>query len=700
MSATGAPAYSFATPAQWDACLFAGADRESLAARAGMRPQSPYGSMPRSLPSGGAFAPVLTRAGEMLWRDAGGRLLRALPGDPAAEQRTAPLAIARAVRMAATQDAIWVAGSAPHTLESFELDTLTRRSVLDIPGARIVDLAADERDGLLVLVERQQRFEILQIRCDGTPATLARLDLGLAPTLMANLPGQRRIFLLDESGTRLVALERGAGSPAWTRQLGVFSPCFVATALSSDGFGRVFLAGADGADFHSTPRALALDAEAELIDSLHLAQPGSGIAGGRGVLVVSHAGGIDVYDRATVAGDTAGVAAELITPLLSAAESDAEIMWQRVDAWATLPEGTTLELRYGWTEDSELAERALRITQDARMPPSHRLAWLSSSLDHWSTPVSFAGSGRRAVFDSQAPPLAFPLQDARAGSLWVHATLRATPRSALPALTRMSVSYAGSPMLQQLPAIYRRTAVQPGDFLGALIGTFEATSQELDRRIAALGSLVHPDTAPPEWLDELAEWLGLPWDDALAPAQKRAIVSNAGELASARGTRRGLAVLLENLFPGQPPRFRITDVDVDIGFVTLGGAARRGSALPALLAGLPRSATVLSRKAILGTARLPCAGAMPSSTRDLVGRVRIDVYGDGATRRTSAPWLARLLDSTLPANLRVELRWRALPLDADAGGQMLVEAPQAHLGKDAVTGLARLPAGRSPTLWS
>lgn len=700
MSTARAPAYSFATAAQWDACLFAGADRDSGAARAGLRPQAPYVNEARTLASDGAFAPAMTRAGELLWRDAAGRLLRALPRDAVADSRAAPLAIAAATRIVVTRDALWVAGSAPGTLECFELDTLARRQVLDLPGARVVDLAADERQGLLILIERQQWFEILQLGCGGVPALLARLDAALLPTQMAHLPARRRIYLLDEGGTRLVALQRSSGTPAWTRQLGAFAPCFAASALSSDTRGRLFLVGADGADFGATPRALVLDADAELIDRLRLAQPGTGIAGGRGVLAVSHAGGLDVHDRATVAGDSAPVAAELITPLLNAPDSDAEVQWQRVDTWASLPEGTTLELRYGWAGDRELAERALKVTRDARMSPSQRLAWLSASLDHWSAPVSFAGSPGRTRFDSQAPPLSFPLHDARAGALWIHATLHATPRSTLPALTSMRVSYGGSPLLQQLPAVFRRTAILPGDFLGALVGLFEASTQELDRRIAGLGSLVHPDTAPPEWLDELAEWLGLPWDDALTLAQKRAIVSRAGELAAERGTRRGLALLLASLFPGQPPRFRISDMDVDHGFVTLGGPARRGSVLPALLAGLPRSATVLSRKAILGTARLPCAGAMPSATRDLAGRVRIDVSVDGATQRASTPWLARLLDSTLPSNLRVELRWLPEQRDAHAEGRRLLDAPQPHLGKDAITGLARLPAGRAPTLWS
>lgn len=700
MSAAHTPAYTFASAAQWDACLFAGADRESRGARDGVQPHAPYRSVARTLRSDGAFAPALTAAGELLWRNERGRLLRAMPCDTVADQRIAPLALARSVRTVATHDCLWVQGMATDTLECFELDTLVRREMVVIPGARVIDIAADEHDGLLVLVERQQRCAIVRLDCAGHVALLAQLDAGLAPTLIANMPGHRRIFLLDQGGTRLMALARGAGTPAWTRQLGAFGACFAAAALSSDLRGRLFLAGTEGAHFSATPFALTLDPEAELIDLLRLAQPANGIAGGHGVLVLSHSSGVDVHDRAPVAGDSAAVVAELMTPLLSAPDSDAEVKWQRADAWATLPEGTSLDLRYGWTENGELAERALKLTRDSRIPQAQRLAWLRASLDHWSEPVSFAGSPQRAALNAQAPPLAFPLHDARAGALWVHVTLRATPRSVLPMLLRMSVSYAGSALLQQLPAVFRRTAVQPGDFLGALVGAFEATTQDLDRRIGALGSLVHPDTAPTAWLDELAEWLGLPWDDALTPKQKRAVVSHAGELAAQRGTRGGLALLLECLFPEGPARYRISDLDVDFGFATLGGRGRCGSPLPALLAGLPRSATVLSRRTILGQARLPGRGAIPSATRGLTGRLRIDVTANAAERRSSAPWLAGLLESMLPANLRLELRWHSLPHDADPDGQLLVNAPLPHLGEDAVTGLARLPTVRAPTLWS
>ncbi len=288
-------------------------------------------------------------------------------------------------------------------------------------------------------------------------------------------------------------------------------------------------------------------------------------------------------------------------------------------------------------------------------------------------------------------PYSFPLQDARVGQLWLHMTLRAAPRASLPSLSRLVVSYAGSPLLQQLPAIYRRTAVKPGDFLGALVGTFEATTQDLDRRIGSLGSLVHPDTAPVAWLDEMAEWLGLPWDDVLAEEQKRALLRAASRIAAARGTRDGLLAVLGALFPGDPVPFQVTDIDVDYGFVLLGGKQCCGTALPGVLAGLPCTATVLSRKTILGRARLPCPGEVPSATARLAGILRVDLTVAPDTQRGAEPWLARLLEAAVPGNVRLDLRWH-LPRSAVFGGLgELPATPVTQLGVNAITGFARLP---------
>jgi len=126
---------------------------------------------------------------------------------------------------------------------------------------------------------------------------------------------------------------------------------------------------------------------------------------------------------------------------------------------------------------------------------------------------------------------------------------------------------AGAPHLKwiffctaMLPtAIYQRAEAQPGSFLRALVGVLEATTGSLDARIASMGSRIHPSTAPEEWLDFVARWLGLPWDDGLTLEQKQRLVRRAPELAQARGTRAGLEALLESLIPGPPRRFRVTD---------------------------------------------------------------------------------------------------------------------------------------------
>jgi hypothetical protein len=137
----------------------------------------------------------------------------------------------------------------------------------------------------------------------------------------------------------------------------------------------------------------------------------------------------------------------------------------------------------------------------------------------------------------------------------------------------------------------------------------------------------------------------------------------------------------------------------DYGLATLGGSQCRGSRLPALLAGLPKSATELGNKAILGMARLPCEEP-ESETARLLGRIRIDLAVDAAEQRDWSPWLGGLIDSMLPATARADLRWLGLTAFANSNelsdGLSLDDDPLPHLGTDAVTGLARL-AGRERT---
>jgi phage tail-like protein len=340
---------------------------------------------------------------------------------------------------------------------------------------------------------------------------------------------------------------------------------------------------------------------------------------------------------------------------------------------------------------------------DPSVPAGDRVGRLEELLADWSAPVVFKGSDARAQLTETAAPLAAPLFDASGENLWLSITLSAAPGAPLPSLSQLNVRYAGSSLLDQLPMIYKRSAATPNNFLRGLLGVLEATTQETDRRIGSLGVLIHPRTAPANWLDFIAEWLGLPWDEALSDEQKRAIALSAPRLAAERGTRLGLEALLDCLFPGAPERYAIIDVDVDFGLATLGGDGCAGSRLPAVLTGLPASVALLSTKTILGQARLPCAGQTIDTTSRFLGHLRVDLTATAAEQRSWAPWVRALIEAMVPASMQLSIRWRspALPsTELSENGIVLRPVPAPHLGTDAIAGYSRLPPSVTPGLSS
>jgi hypothetical protein len=182
----------------------------------------------------------------------------------------------------------------------------------------------------------------------------------------------------------------------------------------------------------------------------------------------------------------------------------------------------------------------------------------------------------------------------------------------------------------------------------------------------------------------MARWFDLPWDDALAPAQKRALLQAAPTILPLRGTRQALETMLACLFPG---RFRVSDTATVPGPVRLGA-----SPLPALVSGLPRSASVLGRRATLGRARVGEAQQLA-----LPARVRIEIAASPAERRQASAWLPAMVDALMPLTARAVLAWREPRPDGSgiAVGEDMVlgVAPDARLGDNAVIGTARLRPG-------
>ncbi|BAB52832.1 phage tail protein [Mesorhizobium japonicum] len=683
-------AYRFATEAQWQCCLFVGVDR-TTAPRIGLRPYSPY--QPSILfSSPGAHAPAITHAGEVVWRDNEGRLQRLAYGDSRPREVAAPAEIAHAGRLVPTSTALWAAGDG---LAAFDIDSLTRLFVVDLGSRPIIDIAGDGREGIFVLVTGDCPREILHIDCTGRLTGQFQLGGAGDATAFTYLARSERFVVLASDNAKLFWFDVGESAAVFSLPIAAARPCLRVRALGSDGRSRLFLAGTDGSAFGGHHNLIMLDGDGNLSGSVEIAQSPTGVTAAAAQVYVATDGGMMRLDQAvTIPRSSVEVRSATMTPMLTLPATSAEQPWTRIETSVALPEGCTLEISYVSAKDPTIANEAQRQPIDDSLPQSRRIERMRELLGPWRK-FAFHGAGAGTV------TLTAPLIDVRDPFLWVQLELIMSPGAGIPALSEFSVFYSGQTLIDNLPAIYRRSEEGSGDFLRSFVGVLEATTQTLDSSIFALGSRIHPDTSPGEWLDFVARWLGIPWDDALSPEQKQRIVKRAADIIAGYGTRAGLEVLLECLLPEKPRRFRVTDMTVDFGVAMLGGDSCAGSRLPAILAGLPRTATELGNKAILGCARLPCPD-VPNGAMHHIGRIRIDI---GATAEESAawqPWFGELINSMLPVATRAHLRWvsplafsRTFTLD---GEYTLDAEPLAHLGTDAVAGATRLAGRRSGML--
>ena len=690
-------AYRFASEAQWNECLFAGADRDSRETRDVFRPVAPYAGSPTRYQTRGGAASAISRVGEVLWRDDEGGLHRL--DDCEHRVVPAPSAIAGAIRLVAASNALWVRGHAGRSLESFDPEVLTRQLVVDISDAAIVDIAGSGDDGLFVLLERGGVWQIALYDCAGQLLSSVLLEGVSSPSALAYLQRSNRLVVLADGSSKLYWFDREVGRARFNIPVSAIRPCFTISVIGSDGCGRLVLAGTDGAPFGGRNQVLTLDADGNLLGEFVLDEAATSAAADRTQLAITTAHGLQLFDAGqTVSSEAFEVRAELITPMLRSSATDAARLWLRVTAMVRLPPGSTIEISHASTDDVHVSAEAHRLFADATIQAGKRIGRLRDLLGEWQT-IAFHGS---AGLQADEPiSVAAPIFDVRGRYLWISIALIASPGAAIPAVSELAVLYPGNSLMEKLPAIYRRAEAEPGSFLRSLVGVLETTTQTLDAQIAGLGWRVNPQSASGEWLDFTARWLGLPWDDALSLDQKRSIALRAADIARGRGTRAGLEALLECLMPGLPRRFRVVDTTADFERATVGGDLCSGSRLPALLGGLPSTATELGSKAILGKARLPCPDGTPAISR-FVGHIRIDVKADAAERAKWEPWLRGLVDDMMPVTVRTHLRWLD-PVAFRQGAQLddaliLEEAPVPHLGTDAVTGIARLPGRRGISL--
>lgn len=345
MSGPAQRSYRFSTPAQWSACLFDRVDRESFAAHARIQPIAPYGQTAQLYATQGAHAPAATRAGEVLWHDDAGRLHRLTACGDEPGVFVAPFAIAQASRLVSTSNGLWVIGQSRTSLERYDEATLSRVSVVDIADARVIDIASDGHDMLFALIERDGITQAIRINCAGRIVETVTFEGIAHAEAFVFLRRSKRFVLM--AGPRLCWLSAGTGAAVKSMIIGAMRPCFSATALGSDGRGRVFLAGRDGAELGGKAFVLIFDGDGEPLGEIALDVQATGVSGTRDSLFVTSPRGLLRYSTAqTVPDGTAEVRCSLITPVLHSPDRQDTRRWLRIEASARLPDGASLEISY------------------------------------------------------------------------------------------------------------------------------------------------------------------------------------------------------------------------------------------------------------------------------------------------------------------------------------------------------------------
>jgi len=681
--------YRFATADQWQLGLF-----QLATPGRGLQPLRPFARTPQRFRSAGGFAPAVLPTREVLWRDNAGALHMLSPHDDTGDPFAAAGPIEHSSRLIANSRGIWAMGAQPGSLHCYEPGTFTELVSSQLTGFRLADLAYFDCKSLAVLAHNAAGWHLLRVDCEGRMVADAPLACVHSPIGCTYLPDSWQLVVLTggEHPCLLWYTIEG-GAPKQTLTVALRYPCCECFCIA--GSDRIYIAAlSDGQN-----AVIVLDSDGALADIVPVYTadaPMTGLAEAGTSFYLTGACGLL---RFSIAGQVPSGSGEItctyLSPVMQSPDPEGSTYWLRADCAATLRDGCSLEIAAAATADTDVRDRINAIAADTSLSPGHRIDRILAEADIWQHTTVFQGDPIAPVTDT----FSAPLFDIAGRFLWIAITLRATSESDFPSISEFSVFYPGHGLMEYLPAFYRfeklggeRNPIRPDGFARALVGVLEATTQSIDAEISSLGSNIHPATAPEPWLNYVARWLSLPWDDALSRDQKNALINHAAELTALRGTRNGLELLLQCLFPGAPARFRVTDTTADFAFAVLDG----DSPLPVLLAGYPRSRAELGPYAVLGKMRLPCPDQPDDPVAPWVGKVRIDIAAAAAEKRAWEPWLRSLLLTYLPATVSLALRWISLhalrsgtPILDDS--LILESAPAPHLGTDAVTGLARFP---------
>src|SRR6202035_1403066 len=114
--------------------------------------------------------------------------------------------------------------------------------------------------------------------------------------------------------------------------------------------------------------------------------------------------------------------------------------WLRAEVVATLPEGATLSLRWGATDDNALQRSIEAIARDGQQTSGARIATIERLLGLWSPTYTYAGEAHSGATPREH--FSFPLHEAPRGStVWVEARAETHAAAEVPRIETLTVMH-------------------------------------------------------------------------------------------------------------------------------------------------------------------------------------------------------------------------------------------------------------------
>ncbi len=190
-----------------------------------------------------------------------------------------------------------------------------------------------------------------------------------------------------------------------------------------------------------------------------------------------------------------------------------DCQWHRLVLDLDIPEGTSLSILIGATNDEEedVFYESFQNAEDIYIPDSIKGQYLKVKI----------------VFQSDSQ------------------------RKRSPVLHSIKVYFSRRTYIEYLPAFYQDDP-KSRDILNRFLSIFQTFDETIEREILNTPYLIDPITAKPEFLEWLSLWMGISRDENWEIDKWRAFLKNAYEFYKKRGTREGIVEIL-SLYTGSKP---------------------------------------------------------------------------------------------------------------------------------------------------